>query len=94
MRVRISLLAISSVVALGFGALIISAPVSAYTACNSGGDCWHTDSRVHYSGVKLSFHDDKWADAHKSEARYHWHDADADHDAAHGYWNKGEWHHE
>jgi len=49
---------------------------------------------VNYPDVKLTFHDDKWQDAHKSDAQYHWHEAEADHDAAHGYWNNGEWHHE
>ena len=82
------------VLALGCAVLFSSAPALAYTACNRGGDCWHTDNRVKFSGVKLTFHNDKWADAHKSNAKYRWHETDADHDAQHGYWNKGEWHHE
>lgn len=87
---------VATVPALAFGcfALFSAQPASAYTACNGSGDCWHTDTRVHYPDVKLSFHNDKWADTHKSDAKYHWHEADAEHDAAHGYWNNGEWHHE
>ena len=65
---------------------------SAYTACNSEGDCWHTDSRVTFPGLTLSFHDDKWWDSNRSDSRYHWHDADKDHDWHHGYWAHGEWH--
>jgi hypothetical protein len=92
MRAPQSFAAVSSAIALGCAVIFGAAPALAYTACN-GGDCWHTDSKVHYSGVKLSFHNDKWADSHKSDANYHWHEADADHDSAQGYWNNGEWHH-
>jgi hypothetical protein len=91
MRIQKSLFAISSVLALGCAGLFISAPASAYTTCNSNGDCWHTDTRVSYPDVKFNYHDDKWADSHKTDAQYHWHDADADHDGAKGYWNNGEW---
>jgi hypothetical protein len=72
--------------------LAIAAPASAYTTCNRQGDCWHTDTRVHFPGVTLSVHDDKWGDANRSKARYHWHDTDNDHDWHHGYWSRGEWH--
>ena len=88
-----SLAAVSSALALGCAMLFSAVPASAYTACNGNGDCWHTDSRVHYPHVKLSFHNDKWWDSHKSDAQYHWHEADADHDWHHGYWNNGEWRH-
>jgi hypothetical protein len=73
---------------------ICLAPLSAYayTACNKEGDCWHTDSRVHFPGVTLSFHNDKWWDANKDNARYHWHETDTGHDSHHGYWSRGEWH--
>ncbi|HEX4270720.1 MAG TPA: hypothetical protein VHZ32_05005 [Rhizomicrobium sp.] len=72
--------------------LAIAAPASAYTACNREGDCWHTDSRVHFPGLTLSFHDDKWGDTHRNDTHYHWHDADNGHDWHHGYWRGGEWH--
>ena len=88
------LFGLASILALGCALFFSAAPAAAYTACNRGGDCWHTDSKEHFRGVKLSYHNDKWADSHKSDAKYHWHDADANHDAHHGYWNKGEWHHE
>ena len=71
--------------------LVASVPASAYTACNRQCDCWHTDTRVHFPGVTLSFHNDKWGDAHRT-GRYHWHDTDNDHDWHHGYWSRGEWH--
>ena len=74
------------------GLCVAIAPASAYTTCNREGDCWHTDTRVHIPGVTLNFHDDKWWDANRSNARYHWHDADAGHDWHHGYWSRGEWH--
>jgi hypothetical protein len=94
MRAPKLIFAITSVFALGCAGLFISASASAYTVCNGNGDCWHTDTRVHFPDVTLSFHNDKWADAHRSDAKYHWHEADADHDSAHGYWANGEWHHE
>jgi hypothetical protein len=92
MRASSPLVAVSSALVLGCAVFISAVPALAYTACNGNGDCWHTDSRVHYPDVKLSFHDDKWADTHRSDAQYHWHEADADHDWHHGYWNNGEWH--
>ena len=73
-------------------AIAVAAPASAYTACNRAGDCWHTDTRVRFPGVAITFHNDKWWDTNKANAKYHWHDADADHDWHKGYWAKGEWH--
>jgi hypothetical protein len=90
MRTTKPLIALSPVLAIGCALLFGSAPALAYTACNGSGDCWHTDSRVNFPGVKLTFHNDKWADEHKSDAKYHWHEADADRDAARDYWNNGE----
>ena len=78
--------------ALAAASSLVAVPASAYTACNKEGDCWHTDTRVHFPHVSLSFHNDKWWDAHKTNARYHWHDTDNDHDSHHGYWAHGEWH--
>ena len=65
---------------------------SAYVACNRFGDCWHTDTRVHFPHVRLAFHSDKWWDQRKSNAHYHWHDPDNNHDWHHGYWDHGTWH--
>jgi hypothetical protein len=76
----------------GAGLLFATAPASAYTTCNSDGDCWHTDSRVNFPGVTLTVHDDKWRDAHQSDSHYKWHEADNDHDWHKGYWANGEWH--
>ena len=84
---------IFAVSVLAAGCAFLAAPASAYTACNKDGDCWHTDSRVTFPGVTLSFHNDKWWDSNKANAKYHWHDADADHDWHHGYWANGEWRH-
>jgi len=69
-----------------------SGPASAYVACNRAGDCWHTDTRVHFPHVRLAFHSDKWWDRRRTDARYHWHDPDNDHDWHHGYWEGGTWH--
>jgi hypothetical protein len=33
---------------------------SAYVACNSSGDCWHTDTRPRVPGVSLRIHPDDW----------------------------------
>ena len=85
-------LTLASTLAVAAGVVIGAVPASAYTACNRQGDCWHTDSRVHFPGVTLSFHDDKWADKNRNNARYHWHETDNDHDWHHGYWSRGEWH--
>jgi hypothetical protein len=84
-------LILASVLATASGLLMASVPASAYTACNREGDCWHTDTRVHFPGATLSFHNDKWGEAHRA-GRYHWHDTDNDHDWHHGYWSRGEWH--
>jgi hypothetical protein len=65
---------------------------SAYVACNRFGDCWHTDTRVHFPGVRLTFHPDNWWDHHKTNHRYTWHDLDTGHDWHHGYWDHGTWH--
>jgi hypothetical protein len=43
---------------------------SAYVACNRFGDCWHTDARVHFPGMRLIFHPDSWWDRHKNNHHY------------------------
>jgi hypothetical protein len=87
-----SLLSIATFAGLVGLAVLAAAPATAYTTCNSEGDCWHTDTRVHFPGVTFSFHDDKWADSHRSDTHYRWHEADNDHDWHHGYWARNEWH--
>ena len=89
MKTRNVVLAAMFVTASG---LCLSAPASAYTACNRQGDCWHTDTRVHFKGASLSFHNDKWWDRNSHNAHYHWHETDNSHDWHHGYWSRGEWH--
>ena len=79
----------ASVIALSLAA----SPASAFTTCNSYGDCWQTETRITFPGVTFSYHDDAWRDAHRDDRAYHWHDGDADHDWHHGYWVRGEWHH-
>ena len=91
MRTSKSLVAVWSGLGLGCAVLFSSAPALAYVACNTGGDCWHTGSKVRSSGAILTFHDDSWWDAHKGDAQYHWHDADAQHNWQHGYWANGVW---
>jgi hypothetical protein len=65
---------------------------SAYVVCNRFGDCWHTDNRVHFRGVRLTFHRDNWWDHHKANHHYTWHEIDGSHDWHHGYWDHGTWH--
>jgi hypothetical protein len=89
---RTRTLALASALAAASALSLAAAPAAAYTVCNRDGDCWHTDTRVHFPHVRLSFHNDKWWDAHRNNARYHWHDMDNDHDWHHGYWSHGEWH--
>lgn len=74
------------------GLLASLSNASAYVACNRFGDCWHTDSRVHFPHVRLSFHPDSWWDHHKTDGRYTWHEIDGGHDWHHGYWDHGTWH--
>ena len=47
---------------MAMGALVATTgAASAYMACNrDGGDCWHSDSRVHAPGVRLDYHPDDW----------------------------------
>ena len=78
--------------AIGAGVLVAASPASAYVACNRFGDCWHTDTRVHFPHVRLSFHNDKWWDRHRNNAHYTWHEIDNSHDWHHGYWEHGTWH--
>jgi len=80
-------------VALPIMAVIASVgPASAYVVCNSNGDCWKTGSKsLDWSGVILKYHDDEWWDANKSDAQYHFHEADGDHQWSRGYWRKGKW---
>jgi hypothetical protein len=62
MELKRKLLAVSASVALGLlGLVAVAQPASAYMACNrDGGDCWHTDSRVHAPGVRFDYHPDDW----------------------------------
>ena len=79
--------------AFGAGlAVAVSSPASAYVTCNRHGDCWHTEDRVRFPGVSLSFHNDSWRDRHRDSKNMHWHDADNDHDWHQGYWDRGTWH--
>ena len=65
---------------------------SAYVVCNRFGDCWHADTRIHFPGVRLTFHRDNWWDHHKMSRHYTWHEIDSSHDWHHGYWDHGTWH--
>ena len=43
------------------GALVgTTGAASARMACNSEGDCWHTDTRVAVPGVQFNYHPDDW----------------------------------
>ena len=73
----------------GAGALAaLAVPASAYVACNSAGDCWHSDTRYAAPpGVTFDWHPDDWY------FHQHW---DADHrfreyHEGRGYWRDGIW---
>jgi len=73
------------------GGLLAASPASALITCNSNGDCWRTEARVTFPGVTLSYHDDPWWEAHKTERTYVWHEPSPDYDYHHGYWARGAW---
>ena len=81
-------LLLASVLAAGVG--ISATPAFAYIACNrEGGDCWHSDARVHVPGVTFEYHPDDWY-FHR-----HW-DSDRDHHwreshEGRGYYKGGVW---
>ena len=64
--------------------MTFAAPASAYVTCNRQGDCWHVETRLHFPGVTLSFHDDSWWERHRHDRHYSWHDLDNDHDPTKG----------
>ena len=67
--------------------LAISAPASAYIACNREGDCWHTDQRERVPGVTFEYHPDDWYFHQHWDAGRHWHD----YHKGRGYWRGGVW---
>jgi len=77
--------------AVAFGIVLSATPAVAFVACNTTGDCWQTPSKVQWPGVSLMFHNDSWWDEHKSDQRYHFHEADDQHHWQRGYWANGEW---
>jgi len=90
-RTRSIKLRLAAAAVMGAG-LLAASPASALITCNSNGDCWRTETRVTFPGVTLSYHDDPWWEAHKTERTYVWHEPSADYDYHHGYWARGEWH--
>ena len=71
------------------GLMLAGTAAQAYVACNSDGDCWHTDQRYHPPGVSFQYHPDDWY-FHR-----HW-DQDRDHHwreyhEGRGYWRNGVW---
>lgn len=76
----------------GAGITATAGSAAAYVVCNRFGDCWHTDTRVHFPGVRLTFHADSWWDHHKANRHYTWHELDSSRDWHHGYWDHGAWH--
>jgi hypothetical protein len=75
---------------LGVGGLAaVATSASAYLACNTEGDCWHTERREHVPGVTFQYHPDDWY------FHQHW-EADHDHHyrdyhEGRGYWRNGVW---
>ena len=78
--------AIAALMATGVLA-ITAAPASAYVACNSEGDCWHTDTRVAAPGVHFEYHPDDWYFHQHWDGDRHFRDY---HDGR-GYYRGGVW---
>lgn len=77
--------------ALAVGLLSMSTPASALIACSKGGDCWHAESRVRFSGIQLTFRPDTDLARIKADKQYTWHDVDNLHNWLGGYWLFGQW---
>jgi hypothetical protein len=73
--------------AAGGLAMMASAPASAYVACNSFGDCWHTDSRIRVPGVTFTWHPDEWYFHQRWDDRHHF----RGYHEGRGYWRNGIW---
>lgn len=75
--------------AAGIGAMVaLAAPASAYLACNSNGDCWHTEARYHAPGIRFEYHPDDWYfHRHWDGDRYHY----RDYHEGRGYYRNGIW---
>ena len=76
---------------LGIGAVAATATsASAYVACNSAGDCWHTDRHYTYDrGLRVETHPDDWY-FHRDwnhDANHHW----RDYHEGRGYYRNGLW---
>ena len=56
-------------------------------ACNPGGDCWHTDSRVTAPGVTFDYHPDDWYFHQHWDADHHF----RDYHTGRGYYKGGVW---
>jgi hypothetical protein len=92
MRSSKLLAAVAAGVALGCVALYSATPAFAFIACSASRDCWQTGSKVKWPGTTLMYHEDSWRDEHKDDQRYHWHEADPQHDWHNGFWADGAWH--
>jgi hypothetical protein len=43
------------------GSIVSAGSASAYVACNSAGDCWHTERHYHYDrDLGVQYHPDDW----------------------------------
>jgi len=75
---------------MGTAALLVTAPAaSAYVACNrDGGDCWHTDKRVHAPDAHLDYHPDDWYFHQKWDGNDHHF---RDYHEGRGYYKGGVW---
>lgn len=73
---------------LALGLFALAAPASAYIACNSEGDCWHTHDRVSVPGITFEYHPDSWYFRQDwKTGNRHWHD----YQEGRGYWRSGAW---
>ena len=59
LKTALSAAAITAFIATGT-LVATTGAASARMACNSEGDCWHTDNRVTVPGVQFNYHPDDW----------------------------------
>jgi hypothetical protein len=64
-----------------------AAPAAAYVACNSEGDCWHTETNVPPPGVRFDYHPDDWYFHQHWDANHHF----RDYHEGRGYYRGGVW---
>jgi hypothetical protein len=89
LKTKQALASVAITALMGAAALVATTlSASAYMACNrDGGDCWHTDSRVHAPGGRFDYHPDDWYFHQKWDGDRHY----RDYHEGRGYYKSGVW---